>query len=300
MGFPTEQLVKWIQNRLVTIDTDDDGSIANIIRFELFHAIDGEGASRLETVRVEPGFNARDAAVQVWAAAENDAETRTSGVQQRYTLGAFTEDEREPVSVHTFIIKPNPLSSSKLLGLDTEQPNEKGIVAHTLRHNESMHRMLIAMSNATAGNLAERCERQDQQIARLQADRDEFFELTQKMLDRRQERELDNALAVQRSKRMDELIGMGMSMIPLLAGAVLGKKVPAVKSTGRDQAIGQFLKSLSEEEALAVFGALKPENQMTLAQLYESYKKDSQTEQASKPAVLRDEDPDAKPAEIES
>lgn len=292
MGLPYDKLTVWIKSRLTNIDIEDDEGKATT-RFELYHAVDGEGMGRVHTMPVTSPMNAAEAAQEFYGCAESDAETRTSGVPQRYIIGAFCESEREPTHSFAFVIKSNPLSYSKLLGQDTEPPTDKGMIAHVMRHDETMHRMMMVMTDATAGKLAHAVAQKDERIQYLEEKMMSSFEMYQKLLDRSQDRELERAEAIQRSKRMDELMGMAMAYAPILMGAIAGKLAPKnleplAKSKTRDDSIRQLLSNMSEEEATKVISSLKPMNQAALIALFQSYQEDVKKEQEGKPEILRD------------
>ena len=296
MGLPNSNLTNWLKARLTCIDVDsEDDEGRNIIRFELYHSVDGEGGARLHSLPVTTPMNVGEASQELYTQAEVDSETRSSGVPQRYIVAAFCESEREPLYTFPFLIRPNPLSAHKLMGQDTEPPTEKGMLSHVMRHDETMHRMMMVMADATAGKLANAVTQKDERIAHLEEQQAKFFEMSQRLLDRTQERELERSLAVQRAKRMDELMGMAMAYTPMVLGAITGKLAPKTmeplaKSKARDDGIRQLLSNLSEEEAMNVIGAMKPANQAVLIQLFQSYQEDVKKEQASKPEILRDKE----------
>ena len=289
MSFPSDKLIKWIQARLTDIDSTEDENRA-IVRFELFHTVDGEGGSRVHTISVTTPMNVQDTARDVWMMAEADSETRSDGTPQRYTVAAFNVQDREPAYQFPFLIRPNPLNSSRLLGQSTEPPTEKGVVANILRHNESLNRMLMLMTDATAGKLAAACNAKDERIADLESKMVDTFKLTQELLDKHQERELERAAAIQRAKRTDQLVGAAIAFAPALLGAIVGKINPAAKQTGRDEAFKALLGNMSEKEAMGVMGALEPANQAALMQIFQSFQADFQREEAAKPEILREKD----------
>jgi len=287
MGTPSDKLAVWLKARLTTLDVAE-GETSITTRFELYHAIDGEGSTRIHTMSVTTPMNADETARELWGIAEQDSETRTSGVPQRYLVAAFCTDEREPTHSYPFIVRSNPLSVSKLFGQDTEPPTDKGMIAHVMRHDETMHRMVMMMTDATAGKLAQQNLQKDDRIAFLENKQTEFFELSQKLLDRTQERELERGETLQRSKRMDEVVGMAMAFLPVVLGGITGKFAPkAAATTARDKAIKNLLDNLSEQEALNVLSAMGPTNQALMIQLFQSYQEERKKEQASKPPILR-------------
>jgi len=280
MGLPTPALIKWLTRYLS--DLTEDGPIT---RFELLHKIEGEHAERLEQWQLD-SQSARDPqelAQEIYETGERDVQSRTTGQPQRYVVYAYRAERDLHESQHAFLIRPS-LHFSKF-GDDSEPPTEKGVIAHYMRHDENVHRLLMSANESLIGKLATDLERE--RGARLKAEEVNWsmFERYQALLDKEHERRISEAKELMKARRMDELMGVVTALLPILATKFLGNvQQPAgglppsaalplrpELVDPKDAAVREFLSGLSETEVSSVLGCLSSSNQIALAELHRAF-----------------------------
>lgn len=273
------KLLSWISGRMA--DLTNEGSF---IRFDLYHAEVGGNAEKLKSVTLgDEGDDPADIAALFWDIAEDDASTRSPGVPQRYSVLGFrsetgTEpDERKSFNLHS--------PSNSIFNGNTETPDPKGVIAASLRQNENMHRLMVAMTEATSGRLASEVKRLDDENQKLRDGQLSTFELVQDLQDRKLERGLAQSEAEAKAKRMDDLLDLGKILIPV----VLAKLVPGTPAA--TSAVGSGVKNLlmgmKEAEFEGVLNALSPANKMALINMYETAKQETMAEDVKKPELFQ-------------
>lgn len=276
MSAPDESVTSKVQAWLNDIG---GGGIVN--RIDLMHVIEGSPPEMLGVIRVSDDAEPFDVSQEVWDLAVTDAETREVGRMQRYVMLAFRSDEDDPTGQHPFVM--NGKLRSDLLGGTTEGSTPQGHMAQLMRHSEKLHTSLMLLTETTSGRLARDLADERKMRMTLEAERHKIFETVQELSDRKHERDMENAREAAKQKRHDELFQLLAGMAPLIASkflqAPVGLQLPAAGA--RDEAVHQLLKNLSEEEAMKVFGALKPQNQLILAELYQAHKEKEEESQSS-------------------
>lgn len=299
-----ERLEKWV-NRMVT-DLTDEGPV---VRFELWHAVDGLNSTRLETIAIpslptgpskpnedgeeeilEAGdaVSGSDIVDSFMEAAESDAATRM-GSPQRYVSLAFRAEKTDEHSASfAFLIRP---SREARLGDDSEPGTERGVTAHVLRHNENVHRLLMQASETMLGRACQELERERGRREKAENFRDEFVLKYQELMDRTTERRIHEARELQKAKRLDELMGVVTAMVPLALAKFLpgAPGVPSLPGAQDPTAMGvqKIFGNMSEKELMGVLQALDGPNRMAVMQLYEQMRERDAAERAEKPEILQ-------------
>jgi hypothetical protein len=279
MATPTPALIKWLTRFLS--DITEEGPIT---RFELLHKVEGERTERLDAWQ-NPSDGARapdELAREIQDTAERDTAARTSGQPQRYIVCAYRGDDPEPAAQHAFLLRPTMQLAKR--ADDSEPPTDKGVIAHFLRHDENVHRLLLSSSDSLVGKLANEVDRE--RTARIKAEELNWsmFEKYQLLLDKEQERRIDEAKELTKARRVDELMGVVTALIPILAtrflggaqpGALLPLVAPALAPPElvdpKDRAVREFFARLSETEISSVLGSLSSSNQIALAELHRAF-----------------------------
>lgn len=283
MAAPTPALIKWLTRFLSELT--EDGPIA---RFELLHKVEGERTERLD-VWQNPSDEARapdELAREIQDTAESDLSARTSGQPQRYIVCAYRGEDTDPAAQHAFLLRPAMQLGKR--GEDTEPPTDKGAIAHFLRHDENVHRLLLSSSDSLVGKLASEVDRE--RTARIKAEELNWsmFEKYQLLLDKEQERRIEEAKELMKARRVDELMGVVTALIPILAtrflggvppGPALPSAMPALASPElvdpKDRAVREFFARLSETEISSVLGSLSSSNQIALAELHRAFSEEA-------------------------
>lgn len=283
-----KDLLKWLKRQILDIHVGDEEP-QPLCRLDLVHTIEGEGFEKLETMRVTDDTDIETVSKEIYDAAEHDASTRTSGSLQRYVVLAFRDSSERALheSSHSFVIRTN--TAKLLMGGDSEPPTEKGAVAHYMRHDENMHRLMMSTNEALFGRVASELTRETGRREKAEARVDEMKEHEQELLDRKFERELARARELQQAKFFAELTGLVTTVAPLVLGRLLAGKESVMAPNARDLAIQQFLKTIDATQFKGIMEALKPPQQIALMEVYQSYAESVKVAEAKKEEILRDE-----------
>ena len=289
MSAPSFGLVKWLTRYLS--DVTEEGMIA---RFELFHTIEGEHADRLELWRnsTDDPRDPQELAQEIQDAADRDVQSRISGQPQRYAVYAFRAESEEHDGQTSFLVRPT-LHQSRY-GEDSEPPTEKGVIAHFMRQNENMHRLMIGSQQATVGQLTSDLERERSARQKSEDLHWSMFDKYQKLLDKEHERRIAEAKELMKARRLDEMLGVATALLPIvvtkLMGSINQQSAPAATTAPaqaalpappalaaeypvdpNDAAIRLFFAGLSEVEISGVLGSLSGTNQLALAELHRAF-----------------------------
>ncbi|HEX3853059.1 MAG TPA: hypothetical protein VHW01_18985 [Polyangiaceae bacterium] len=271
MGAPTPGFVKWLTRLLADLT---EGGI--ITRFELIHKVEAEHADRLDIWRndADSARDPQELAQEIQDSAERDAQSRTTGQPQRYIVYAYrgTADLHE--SQHAFLVKST--FHVTRFGEDSEPATEKGVIAHYMRHDENVHRLLMSAGDSLLGKLAVDLERE--RACRIKAEELNWsmVEKYQTLLDREHERRVDEAKELMKARRLDELMGVATALLPIFATKFLGQtsvqEPKRMETTDpKDAAIRRFFANLSETEISGILGCLSGANQIALAELHRAF-----------------------------
>ena len=275
-----------------------------VTRLELLHCQDGDPAGELvhrEYLGETGSTNLANEEFHqyFWDKAEQDAKTRTDGVSQRYVILFFrgSSDNTDYDSRFPFVIRVKGTALERASDNSTP-PNEIGITGQMLRHDVDKDRLLMLM----AGAHAERCEgiidRQAKELRELYDRQHRIVLLNEELLDRKSERQIREAKELQRAKRVDDILGMVTSVLPIMLAELRGPGGGtglAIQAKLRDQAVGNLLKQLTPEQLIELVNKLPIDAQIPFWELYKSYRNDANAENAKKPEVFQDKPPDDKP-----
>lgn len=280
---PSEEVIRWVTAQLNDV-VDEDG-IVNLI--ELYHSVEDGPAELMHSAKVSDNSDPMDIAQDLWEAAITDADTRMSGRMQRYVMLSFRADNPDHThsARHPFMM--NGRATSDIFGGNTEGANPVGHMGQLMRHTEKLHTSIMQLTEMTAGRLARDLQDERKKNMVLELERTSQFEAMRDLEDRKHEREIETAREEARAKRNDQMLALLLSMAPLVMSKMLGAPVggPQLPAAGaRDEAVHQLMKGLSPEEIEKVFGALQPNNQLVLMELYQAHKEveEERTAPASK------------------
>ncbi len=297
MSAPSNDLIKFVNKILTEVEQE-----AGVARVELFHTIEGEGADRITTLKNLSESTAEMLTEAVWDAAEGDAKTRTAGMIQRYAVHAFSgAEDSDGMPEHTFAFTLTGGLRDGMFDADSEPATPAGRLKQDMRHTENLHRMLIQQTEYTAGRLAR--DYDFERKARLESENRyvEVAKLHQDLLDRQHERDMSRAKEVQSAQRTDQVLGLLMSMAPLIlmkfmpqlsppsggAGSAPAGSLPGIpmgepeqqsgmgsilSGNPRSIALGQILLSIPKEKAMQLISSLSQFTQIAVMQLIQSYK----------------------------
>lgn len=281
---PLDIITKFVTRQLNLIQVDEP-----VTKFELFHA-SGDAAERLQIFPIITGeTKASELAAEILEVAETDVSTRKSSQPERYGVIALLENNPEPVGQTSFMFEARKAAFDMTFE-DSEPPNTKGHTGQMMRQNETMHKLVIQMSQSTAGSLLAENQRLREEIQKYRDREDESRRVYDAAMDLKDEREISTYRQKQRINREDQLGGMLLTLAPSIIGQFLGKKgLGEIAGAAEAVALKQFITELDEKEITGVFTALKPPHQMALMELYKTLKASNEKEEAKseKPALLK-------------
>ncbi len=263
MSIPDAKLAPWLKKNLRELT----GS-GIIERVELYHASEGVNASRLALVRVDDGVDADELAQELWDVCEQDANTRQNGLPQRYLVASFFAEDTAPVAQFPFLVHSGMTALSVS---STEPPTEKGELGQRMRHEETMHRLLVETTTYQVAGMRAELKEERELRGRYEKGYMEMFQTMEALSDRKHERELELRREEAREKRHEELMGLLMTAAPLMLAQFMGGRGMPGVGIARDEGIRGLLKGLGEDEINGVIKALKPEHSMALIELYKAY-----------------------------
>lgn len=292
---PSNTLLEWIRKRKA--DLTPAGTITKI---ELWHAIDGIEAEPLSTfdITARPeDEDPDDLAQEIWNEAYEDAGTRPQGSHQRYVVRAFRgEQSALPEESKAFIVQGAAVSS--MIGSGSDSPTPRGMMAQEMRHTDNLHALVVRMCEGVAGQMASQLREAREDNTRLYNERRQLYELEQKMLDKTHEREMDRTDRERSAQRVDSLMTMASTLLPIIASKFLqGPPAPAMMAgpgahashpnpapsarvaavMARDVAIGNVLESLRPEQIKGLFDLLSEEQKLAFMELYGSYRQERES-----------------------
>jgi hypothetical protein len=193
---------------------------------------------------------------------------------QRYIVYAYRGTAELHESQHAFLVKST--FHVTRFGEDSEPATEKGVIAHYMRHDENVHRLLMSAGDSLLGKLSVDLERE--RACRIKAEELNWsmVEKYQTLLDREHERRVDEAKELMKARRLDELMGVATALLPIFAtkflGQASGQEPKRMETTDpKDAAIRRFFANLSETEISGILGCLSGANQIALAELHRAF-----------------------------
>jgi hypothetical protein len=280
MAAPSQGLVRWLTRHLSDVTEGE-----TVSRFELLHAMEARRAERLDIWRndADKACDPLELAQEIQDAAQRDAESRTTARAHRYVVHAYRGESDEHEAQHGFLVtaEPRPRQAD-----EPDPPTEKGVIAHYMRHDENVHKLLMGAGETLIGKLAADVERERE--ARIKAEQFNWsmFEKYQFLLDKEHERRIEEAKELMKARRVDELMGVVTALIPILATKFLGAPAAGQQHQHdeprrpelvdpKDAAVRYFFSSLSETEISSVVGCLSSGNQVALGELHRAFQEEN-------------------------
>lgn len=217
-------------------------------------------------------FDPKAAAEEIWADAEDDAES--IGGHQKYRVEAYFGSAKKPQRKKRFAVDATDSTDSEF----TEPATVKGIISQMMRHTEASTKAAVSGGNGVVKMLVAQIERLEKRNQYLEEKIWETFEVRQQLLDRNEERQAERFILEQQEKRKDEVVETVKLLLP---GAA--KKISKKLGTGNGEegdsafdaaALKTFAESLTEEQIASLAGILKPPQQIAIMQLLQEMKDD--------------------------
>lgn len=271
-SLPPPSLQEWLaETSGVLVPGVDESGL--IFQYELWHANE-DGSERLKVIRIEDRREDLEAlpaalAMELYRTCEQHALTLPSGMPLRYAVRAFRgKDDVIPEAVHYVTLAGSLLSVTNGTGVAAER-------GQLIRHNETLHNMMMQLVQGVAGRLSRDLEAE--RDARIASERryGEVLLLREELIDRKHERELEIARENNAAERQKALLEMLSSFAPVilskLASAKPGEEAAVKAAMLRDQAVSRIVNGLGAEEIGKLATMMKPETQAAFLALIEAY-----------------------------
>ncbi len=302
---PSRELHAWLTR--ICADITEDGAYS---KYELLHNVEGEPGECIDTwpASLDAPRIADELAREIWEAANQDADSRVTSLPERYTLRAFRRSTEIHEAQFSFLIQ----SRRAILryGSASEPATEKGALAYSMRHAENAFRLMAGAGDALIGRLKSEVERE----SRLRIEADEkcikMMAECQALLDLSSQRRIDEAKALMREKRIDEVLAALTPIIPVIVEKLVtslgASRLPEASPRGpalehsqtevpmlerkRDPVVEELMKfvnQLSPEEMQTIQAGLEPKKALIFAEVLKAIAEGTTSPVAIKFAVQK-------------
>lgn len=108
-----------------------------------------------------------------------------------------------------------------------EPPNQKGIVAQQMRHNESIMRMFTTMVDSTTKTMRQQLAEANARVRNFESTQIEQIKVYAELYDQRAKQQMEEKKLLASEARKDEVAGVLMQGLPVLLNKFLGPKLAA-------------------------------------------------------------------------
>jgi hypothetical protein len=201
---------------------------------------------------------------------------------QTYTLGALFEKSGDsPVVRHSFRVSVSDVEEGSGDPSVSEPATAEGLQGQLMRHLEAMARMATQGAQRTIDGLQKQVDQKDALLERYQRKDLERMELTEQLISRKHERELQTYEAEAKEKRKDALFDLLMPLVPMIGKRLTGVKLlPGGLKEG--DGLKALLASITESQMEHLWKVLTPTQIAALASMMEELQK-PQTNGTDKP-----------------
>jgi hypothetical protein len=155
--------------------------------------------------------------------------------------------------------------------LDSEQPNEEGVLIQLMRHNEAHERLFATTMGQIVGTMGETIERQKAELEKADAIRVEALQRIEALVSHEHERKLELQKEVNRGERVQRLIEFGLALAPVVVNRVTGKKVfKEPQASPMKALVRKLFDSFTEEQQAKLLGVLSPVQVAALSELFKA------------------------------
>ncbi len=236
----------------------DDPAVAML----LMH-VSGDRSSIVEKISPLPENGDVSRMVPIAREVIKIAEADCAGVEgvHQFRLHAMTEAD-DLVSRFSFHLSAEEASLDGHGDSLSEQPTPMGHVGQMMRHNEAYAKAALATLTRTNDKLIQQNQTLITTVNDMLAQRVAEAAEIERLRSEEHERHLLSEIALHRQKRTDELFNKGTLLFPILANKLAGRKVLPEPVSPLLDGLGEFAKSLSDEQKLKMAMVLKTEQKL--------------------------------------
>jgi hypothetical protein len=271
-GIIEQQIRSWIEKNVAQVDVKLHGRCNKILLKHLNIERKPQGDVQSFPVRLEEGMEDEiDPLInQICDAAQKDADDLNQGVQS-YAVYAYFPQDHNYVPRKVFRVSAADAEFERDLN-PSEPATEKGLVAQTMRHLESvMKTNAVSLSYLVSSQQREmqRLSEQNEKFSQQQID---FMVLLQDTMDNAHRRRLDEKTTELNNAIKESAVAKLEALVPVILNRIAGEKVlPA--PDGSFMLMAHFLEGLSKEQQLGFFNSLTDVQKMTFAEVLSTYEK---------------------------
>jgi hypothetical protein len=279
------------------MDTDNDSASYDRIRRWLARTLDDDGIDRLvlrhdsgaeiATLRGDEGgpFECTEARLDELASGFSERILEDAiglGGVQRYVISAYAADK--PITRLPVRENADAASAGRLAGdaLDSEPPNERGLLSQTMRHLEISERT-HAHSIANIFAMQTRMLREkDERISHLEERHWETVVAAEQLVSEHHRRQLENRMADQKAEAMREVLGTFLQLAPTAVNKIAGRALLPEKTSPALVGLRALVGTLKPEQLEALKFVLTPAQLENFTEIVHAEVADEEHKQAAK------------------
>lgn len=260
------KLVRWIRQQ-VLLDDDEKGRCKKIV---LRHVAGGRYGSEILTAQV-PKKAVDDSWFEELA---NDIEIRVTddaeglGGMQTYCVHSLYE--RRPDKPGSRFTIRETSADENLEDAESEPPTKTGIISQMMRHSEAATRIALMATGQIMSTLKSTNARQADMIEKLVSEKMANLETMEKLRSEEMERRIILQRAEADEKRKSEIFEKLTMLLPVAVNRISGKNLLPEKASGTELVVKGLIESITPEQLEKLQGVLRPEQLMTLLDIFQS------------------------------
>ena len=246
----------------------DDG---RCVRIQLFH-LGGKQrgvrtwpvAERVEESELEPMLH------DVVDTAQQDAAELYG--RQRYALCAYYERRSDQVAESKTFVRYGG-GDEEEDDVDSEGPNQRGLLAQLMRHNEGNMRSVVTNSQVLLRSQGQIVESLSERLKYMEDKHLHSVQVYESLLSERHVRELASKEHELRTKAWGEGLDKLSLLAPVIINKLAGQRILPEPTTVVGEMVGGFVESISPEQVQKLGGVLTPEQMIVVLNLIDERRK---------------------------
>jgi hypothetical protein len=271
-GFIATQIEQWVRSTVAFPDVELHGRCNKVRLAHLSVDKKPQGDVHTFSVKLEEGAEGEidPLLIQIADAAQRDCDDMQSGVQQ-YALYAYFPADQNYVPRKVFRVTPSDIEIERDT-IPSEPPTEKGLVAQTMRHLESVMRTTTVTNNMIFQTMREENARLATMVDKHSQQQVDFLVLLQDLLDRSHSRRLAERSEEANVAMKESALSKIETLLPVIINRIAGKPVLPEESKAF-MLLSGLLEGLSPEQQQTFRNMLDPTQLIVLAEILEDYEK---------------------------
>lgn len=212
--------------------------------------------------------------------AQGDADG--AGGMNNYIVQSFHGEKPEKATAR-FTLKFHGGSDVETDEVSSEPPNKTGLLSQLMRHNEAIMRTATIVQGNALSTMQRTQARQESIIEGLLKEKFENFELIEKLLSQKDEREMAKAKAIQDMEMRDKLVDKVSLLAPMVINKFMSSGKPGEQkllpeaTTPVEQQLSSLADSIDENQLMQMQKIFSPEQLMTFVDVFSTIKKKQNT-----------------------